>query len=119
MEDKELDKLTRDPRYAGKLKKTSKKDKEALKDLFGGLEEEETYKDKRGRPWPKRPVKYAKQLIKEEEEKEDESSSEDEPSSESESDASSSAGEAVEENLADLQGKFQCIRHIANNFTDM
>lgn len=106
MEDKELDQLTRDPRYAGKLKKTSKKDKEALKDLFGDLKEEETYKDKRGRPWPKHPIKYAKQLIKEEEEeKTKESSEEDEESTtESDSDSSSSAGEPIEENLADLQG---------------
>ncbi|KAM7534880.1 hypothetical protein Aperf_G00000112208 [Anoplocephala perfoliata] len=110
MDDKELKAISRDPRFAGRLKKKTKKEKEAFKRLFDGLEEEETFKDKRGRPWPRKPLKYAKQLIKEEEQKREEedsdtdaSSSDSEDLSDSESDMSSTEGSTVEENLADLQ----------------
>ncbi|VDD79388.1 unnamed protein product [Mesocestoides corti] len=103
MDEKELDQISRDPRFAGRLKKKTKQEKEAFKSLFEGIEDEETYKDKRGRPWSKRPLKYAKQLVhKEEESDEEEESSSTEEASLS-SDISSSAGEDVEENLVDLQ----------------
>lgn len=112
MDDKELNEISRDPRFAGRLKKKTKNDKEAFKKLFNGLEEEETFKDKRGRPWPRKPLKYAKQLIKEEEQKREEedsdadtSSSDSEEQSDSGSDISSTESSFVEENLADLQGE--------------
>ncbi len=102
MEDKELEQLSRDPRYTGKLRKTSKNDKEAWKDLFSGVEEETAFKDKRGRPWPKKPIKYAKKLI--EEEKKESSADESEPDSSSESESdSASSDDGAEEHLADLQ----------------
>ena len=111
MDDNELNQISRDPRYSGRLKKKTRKEKEAFKNLFEGLNEEETFKDKRGRPWPTKPLKYAKELIRKEEEgdlSEEEgsvSSSSDEP----ESDTSTSEGEVVGENLADLQGYFNAI----------
>ncbi|VDM33862.1 unnamed protein product [Hydatigera taeniaeformis] len=107
MDDTELDKISRDPRFSGKLRKKTRKEKEALKSLFEGLEEEGSFKDKRGRPWPSRPLRYAKQLI----EKEKEGKKEESEDSESESDSSDvscdgfsdSTDEVVEGDLADLQ----------------
>lgn len=108
MDDQELDRISRDPRFSGRLRKKTRKEKEALKNLFEGLEEEGSFKDKRGRPWSSRPLKYAKQLI----EKGEEESKEESEDSESESDSSGvsnsnfsdSEDEVVEEDLADLQG---------------
>ncbi|KAL7056711.1 hypothetical protein AAHC03_020633 [Spirometra sp. Aus1] len=100
MEKGELDKISRDPRFAGKLRKTSKKDKKALQSLFSGVEEETAFKDKRGRPWPKKPVRYAKQLLAKEASSEEESSTASELSDEGENDSSS---EDVTERLADIQ----------------
>ncbi|VDL90304.1 unnamed protein product, partial [Schistocephalus solidus] len=101
MEKEELEKISRDPRFAGKLRKTSKKDKEALKNLFSGLEEETAFKDKRGRPWPKKPVRYAKQLLAKEGSDDEESTVASESSSyESENESSA---EDVTERLADIQ----------------
>ncbi|KAM3186240.1 hypothetical protein ACTXT7_004736 [Hymenolepis weldensis] len=116
MDDKELKEISRDPRFAGRLKKKTRKEKEAHNSLFEGIEEEETLKDKRGRPWSRKPVKYAKRLL--EKEKEDESEkeseeyeadesdsiSEEEESSDSESDSSEMGDELdPEERLVDLQ----------------
>ena len=111
MDDIELNQIARDPRYAGRLKKKTKKEKEAFKNLFEGLDEEETFKDKRGRPWPSRPLKYAKELIRKEEEKSDDDEST-ATSSESDSDSSTSEGEEVEETLADLQGYFDVNKYV-------
>ncbi|CDS43771.1 conserved hypothetical protein [Echinococcus multilocularis] len=107
MDDVELNEISRDPRFSGRLKKKTKKEKEAFKNLFEGLEEEGSFKDKRGRPWSSRPLKYAKQLIKKEkvevEEEPEDSESESDPSEVLDSDSSDSGGEALEESLADLQ----------------
>ncbi|VDK33739.1 unnamed protein product [Taenia asiatica] len=112
MDDDELDRISRDPRFSGRLKKKTKKEKDALKNLFEGLEEEGSFKDKRGRPWSSRPLKYAKQLIEKGEEETKEESEDSESRSDSSevsnSDFSDSEGEVVEEDLAELQDADWC-----------
>ncbi|KAL5103302.1 hypothetical protein TcWFU_009679 [Taenia crassiceps] len=107
MDDDELDRVSRDPRFSGRLRKKTRTEKEVLKNLFEGLKEEESFKDKRGRPWSSRPLNYAKQLI--------EKGEEDSGNNESESDSSevldsnfSDSEDEVEEDLADLQDADWC-----------
>lgn len=113
--DKELREISKDPRFAGRLKKKTQREKEAHRNLFAGIEEEETFKDRRGRPWSRKPLKYAKQLIEKDEDIEEEeedyeadksdSMSEKESSDSEESDSSSRDVLDPEERLIDLQGK--------------
>nr|CDS32673.1 ESF1 [Hymenolepis microstoma] len=110
MNDRELKEISRDPRFAGRLKKKTRKEKEAHKSLFEGIEEEETFKDKRGKPWSCKPLRYAKHLLEKEEDDESESESEEYEADESEESSSSDSDSSVggkeldpEERLIDLQ----------------
>ncbi|CAL8072993.1 unnamed protein product [Calicophoron daubneyi] len=106
MNDKELEKVSRDPRFAP-LKRKNVSTTRSVKQLFEGVEQEIAFKDKRGRPWLKNPKAFARAQVAQKRARTGTSKSESsEEDSTEESDVSSlSASDEQDpfESIADLQ----------------